>query len=325
MKAVIYTRISTEYQEDGHSPEEQLRRCQQYAEMEGHEVVGHYHDTGSGSGFEHRPGYIEMMEKAGKEWKVVVIYKLDRIHRNLRNMVLWLDDLRSIECDFISTEERVDTSSAQGRFFIQVMGAFAEMEREQISSRVKMGLEGARRSGRWIGVPPYGYKMDETYTESGHRKNPGLLIPVENEAEIVRKILLLHAEGHKVSEIITYLIMNQKFTRSGTLVWNRSTIKAILNRSQLYIAGALNFDEGDSEVFLFGKALQQPHIYHGTTLMHEGLVSIEDQYSTVASKFLEVSVDDESSPDFQWVKLTHTNQLNDNSLVRRTIQHDEEE
>ena len=323
MKAVIYTRISTEYQEDGHSPEEQLRRCKAYAELEGHEVVGHYHDTGSGSAFEHRPNYIEMMSKAGDEWRVVVIYKLDRIHRSLRNHVLWMDELRTLQCDFISTEERVDTSTPQGRFFIQIMASYAEMERETISNRVKMGLEGARRSGRWIGVPPFGYKMDDEYTEHGTRKNPGLLIPVENEAEIVRKILLLHAEGHKVSEIITYLIMNQKFTRSGTLVWNRSTIKAILNRSQLYIAGALNFDEGDGEEFLFGKALQQPHIYQDTTIErprnYDELVSIEEQYSKVASTFLEVTVDDESSPDFIWEKLTHTNQLNDNSLVRRTV------
>tara|TARA_B100000287_G_scaffold400401_1_gene419599 strand:- start:4863 stop:5822 length:960 start_codon:yes stop_codon:yes gene_type:complete len=316
MKAVIYTRISTEYQEDGHSPEEQLRRCQQYAEMEGHEVVGHYHDTGSGSGFEHRPGYLEMMEKAGKEWRIVVIYKLDRIHRNLRNMVLWLDDLRSIECDFISTEERVDTSSAQGRFFIQVMGAFAEMEREQISSRVKMGLEGARRSGRWIGVPPYGYKMDETYTESGHRKNPGALVPVEKEAKIVKSILEMHTKGHKISEIITNLVMDQSFTRSGTLVWNRSTVKSVINRAQLYLAGATGFNEElEEDNFLFGKALQQAPIYGPD----------DTDFAEVASAFLEVSVDDESSPDFQWVKLTHTNQLNDNSLVRRTIQHDEEE
>ena len=316
MKAVIYTRISTEYQEDGHSPEEQLRRCKAYAELEGHEVVGHYHDTGSGSAFEHRPNYLEMMKKAGDEWRVVVIYKLDRIHRNLRNMVLWLDDLRTIECDFISTEERVDTSSAQGRFFIQVMGAFAEMEREQISSRVKMGLEGARRSGRWIGVPPYGYKMDDTYTESGHRKNPGALVPVENEAEIVKSILKMHTEGYKISEIITKLVMNQSFTRSGTLVWNRSTIKGVINRAQLYLAGATGFNEQvEEEDFLFGKALLQSPIY--------GLDDTD--FEEIASTFLEVSVDDESSRDFIWVKLTHTNQLNDNSLVRRTIQYDEEE
>lgn len=325
MKAVIYTRISTEYQEDGHSPEEQLRRCKAYAELEGHEVVGHYHDTGSGSAFEHRPNYLEMMKKAGDEWRVVVIYKLDRIHRSLRNHVLWMDELRTLQCDFISTEERVDTSTPQGRFFIQIMASYAEMERETISNRVKMGLEGARRSGRWIGVPPFGYKMDDEYTDHGTRMNPGSLIPVEKEAQVVRKILLLHVEGKKVSEIITSLIVNQKFTRSGTLVWNRSTIKAILGRSQLYLAGALNFDEGDED-FLFGKAIQQPHIYQSEAL-HEGLISIKDQYSKVAGALLEVTVDDESSPDFIWEKLTHTNQLNDNSLVRRTtnIVSDEEE
>ena len=327
MKAVIYTRISTEYQEDGHSPEEQLRRCQAYAEMEGHEVVAHYHDTGSGSGFEHRPNYLEMMSKASKEWRVVVIYKLDRIHRSLRNHVLWMDELRTLECDFISTEERVDTSTPQGRFFIQIMASYAEMERETISSRVKMGLEGARRSGRWIGVPPYGYKMDDTFTESGHRKNPGVLIPVETEADVVKTILKLHVEGYKLSEIITQLVLDQSYTRSGTLVWNRSTVKAVLNRCQLYLAGATGLKDGGAdaleETFLFGTALQQTPIYG----YRSGVRAPTDDpdFELVAGALLEVSVDDESNPDFVWVKLTHTEQLNNNSLVRRTIQYDEEE
>jgi site-specific DNA recombinase len=315
MKAVIYTRISTEYQEDGHSPEEQLRRCRAYAEMEGHEVMGHYHDTGSGSSFEHRPNYLEMMSKAGVEWRVVVIYKLDRIHRSLRNHVLWMDELRHLECDFISTEERVDTSTPQGRFFIQIMASYAEMERETISSRVKMGLEGARRSGRWIGVPPYGYKMDDTFTESGTRKNPGALIPVETEADVVKTILKLHVEGRKLSEIITQLVLERKYTRSGTLVWNRSTVKAVFNRCQLYLAGSTGFNEGSDEDFLFGRALQQPPIYGPDDL----------DFEVVAGALLEVSVDDNNTPDFEWNKLTHTEQLNNNSLVRRTIRCDEEE
>ncbi len=316
MKAVVYTRISTEYQEDGHSPEEQLRRCKAHAEFEGYEVVGHYHDTGSGSAFEHRPGYIEMMEKAGKEWKVVVIYKLDRIHRNLRNMVLWLDDLRSKECDFVSTEERVDTTTPQGRFFIQVMGAFAEMERETISSRVKMGLEGAKRSGRWIGVPPFGYKIDDSFTTQGTRVSPGLLVPETREAEIVRNILENAASGWGISKIITSLVINQHRTRKGSIVWNRSTVRNIIDRAPLYIAGAMG------EV---GRALQQPPLY-GAGDDDERMYN--RRFDRVAPHFLEVAEGDESVRDFEWKPLTEWSQLNDNSYVRSTTSdwtRDEEE
>lgn len=316
MKAVVYTRISTEYQEDGHSPEEQLRRCKAHAEFEGYEVVGHYHDTGSGSAFEHRPGYIEMMEKAGKEWKVVVIYKLDRIHRNLRNMVLWLDDLRSKECDFVSTEERVDTTTPQGRFFIQVMGAFAEMERETISSRVKMGLEGAKRSGRWIGVPPFGYKIDDSFTTQGTRVSPGLLVPETREAEIVRNILENAASGWGISKIITSLVINQHRTRKGSLVWNRSTVRSIIDRAPLYIGGAM----GD-----VGKALQQPPLY-GAGDDDERMY--DRRFDRVAPHFLEVADGDESVKDFEWKPLTEWSQLNDNCYVRSTSSNwtrDEEE
>nr|BAR34918.1 Site-specific recombinases, DNA invertase Pin homologs (PinR) [uncultured Mediterranean phage uvMED] len=306
MKAVVYTRISTEYQEDGHSPEEQLRRCKQQAEFEGYEVVNHYHDTGSGSAFEHRPGYIEMMENAGTEWKIVIIYKLDRIHRNLRNMVLWLDDLRTKECDFVSTEERVDTTTAQGRFFIQVMGAFAEMEREVISSRVKMGLEGAKRSGRWIGVPPFGYKIDDTFTTQGARVSPGLLVPETREAEIVRKILENTAAGWGISKIITGLVINQHRTRSGSLVWNRSTVRNIIGRASLYIAGSISEP---------GKALQQPPLYGP----NDNDVRMYDRrFDVVAPYFLEVADGDESVKDFEWKHLKSWSQLNDNSYVRST-------
>ena len=316
MKAVVYTRISTEYQEDGHSPEEQLRRCTAHGEFEGYEVVGHYHDTGSGSAVEHRPGYIEMMEKAGKEWKVVVIYKLDRIHRNLRNMVLWLDDLRSRECDFVSTEERVDTTTPQGRFFIQVMGAFAEMERETISSRVKMGLEGAKRSGRWIGVPPFGYKIDDSFTTQGTRVSPGLLVPETREAEIVRNILENAASGWGISKIITSLVINQHRTRKGSIVWNRSTVRNIIDRAPLYIAGAMG------EV---GRALQQPPLY-GAGDEDERMYN--RRFDRVAPHFLEVAEGDESVKDFEWKPLTEWSQLNDNSYVRSTSSNwtrDEEE
>ena len=99
MKAVIYTRISTEYQEEGHSQDEQLRRCkakiERMRDLENIDVefVGHYHDTASGSNFEKRPNYSAMMLGAGTEWNLILFYHLDRLHRNLLNQILWLDDL----------------------------------------------------------------------------------------------------------------------------------------------------------------------------------------------------------------------------------------
>jgi hypothetical protein len=92
-------------------------------------------------------------------------------------------------------------------------------------------------------------------------------------------------------------------------------VKAVFNRCQLYLAGSTGFNEGSDEDFLFGRALQQPPIYGPDDL----------DFEVVAGALLEVSVDDNNTPDFEWNKLTHTEQLNNNSLVRRTIRCDEEE
>ena len=72
------------------------------------------------------------------------------------------------------------------------------------------------------------------------------------------------------------------------------------------MAGALNFEESAGDIF-FGKALQQPHLYFDETV----------EFDEVASALLEVSSAPLSDPEHLWEQLTHPNQLNDNSLVRR--------
>ena len=244
MKAVVYTRISTEYQEEGHSPEEQLRRCKAQLDLQEHEFVNHYHDTGTGSSFEKRPAYLEMMANAGTEYNLIIAYKVDRLHRNLRNMVLWLDDLRDLEVDFASATEPVDTTTAGGTAFLQMLGVFAEMERRQISDRVKMGMAGAKHKGRWIGTPPFGYAINAEFKTDGTREAVGQLIPEPSEARAVRKILIEYAHGASISEIITTLVESGLRTRTGKLTWHRSTIEAIIERMPLYVAGAVQGKPG---------------------------------------------------------------------------------
>ena len=84
----------------------------------------------------------------------LVVVRIDRLGRSLVDLVDTLDNLHARGIQFRSLEERIDTSTALGRMFYQLAGAFAEYERTLISERTRAGLDNARGAGRRIGRPP---------------------------------------------------------------------------------------------------------------------------------------------------------------------------
>jgi len=238
MRAAIYTRVSTTGQaQEGHSLEEQLRQCSQLIEMHGHDLVNHYSDVGSGSNFEQRPGYKEMMDGMRSDWDIIYVWKLDRLNRNLKNQVQFFDAIGKSDAYVASVTEQVDTSSPYGRFIINVMSSLAEMEREQISERVQMGLGAARSQGRYIGGCPYGYSIPVKFDSTGNRIDKGQLVVNEKEAPIVRMIFEKYLEGMGIGEICNYLVENGIRTRKDNVIWSYGTVSNIVNRWHLYVQG----------------------------------------------------------------------------------------
>ena len=84
----------------------------------------------------------------------LVVVRIDRLGRSLADLVSTLDDLGTRGVHFRSLTEGIDTSTALGRMFNQLAGAFAEYERTLISERTRAGLDAARAGGRRIGRPP---------------------------------------------------------------------------------------------------------------------------------------------------------------------------
>ncbi|MGT7438851.1 recombinase family protein, partial [Escherichia coli] len=82
------------------------------------------------------------------------VWKLDRLGRSMRHLVVLVEELRERGINFRSLTDSIDTSTPMGRFFFHVMGALAEMERELIVERTKAGLEAARAQGRIGGRRP---------------------------------------------------------------------------------------------------------------------------------------------------------------------------
>src|SRR5699024_6008756 len=99
-----------------------------------------------------RPQLTEM-EKILRAGDSVVVYKLDRISRSTKHLIELSETFESLEVNFISLKDNVDTSSSMGKFFFRVMASLAELERDIIIERTRSGLEAARSRGKKGGRP----------------------------------------------------------------------------------------------------------------------------------------------------------------------------
>lgn len=99
------------------------------------------------------PGLKRVLKTLGKG-DTLVVWKLDRLGRSMRHLVLLVEELRDRDINFRSLTDSIDTSTPMGRIFFHIMGALAEMERELIVERTRAGLSAARAQGRVGGRRP---------------------------------------------------------------------------------------------------------------------------------------------------------------------------
>ncbi len=137
-----YARVSTE--------EQNLDLQRQALQGAGCETIFEDHGV-SGSAIE-RPGLAKALAKAGPD-DVLVVWKLDRLGRSLPHLIEVITGLREAGIGFQSLQEQIDTTSAGGRFYLHILAALAEFEREMISERTRAGMASARRRGKHVGRP----------------------------------------------------------------------------------------------------------------------------------------------------------------------------
>lgn len=138
-----------------------------------------YQDKVTGATSE-RPGLDEALRFL-REGDVLVVWKLDRFGRTVRGLIELVDHLQGRGIGFRSASDAIDTSSAQGRFFFHVVGAFAELERDLIRERTHAGLMAARARGRCGGRPRL---MTSTKHESAAMLLAGGMAPKDVAASI---------------------------------------------------------------------------------------------------------------------------------------------
>jgi DNA invertase Pin-like site-specific DNA recombinase len=148
-RAILYVKVSTV---DQHL-ETQLHDLRQMASQRGLEIVHEYTDRLSGAKAR-RPGLHRMMTDARRgEFDVVLVWTCDRIARSTRHFLEVLDELHRLNAAFVSFREALDTSGPLGRAIVVISGVVAELERNLVVERVRVGMRQARLEGQHIGRP----------------------------------------------------------------------------------------------------------------------------------------------------------------------------
>ena len=149
MRAAIYARVSTFDQE----PENQLQELHRYVEARAWSAVD-YVDRGVSGAKDRRPALDRLLAEARRRrFDVVVVWRLDRLGRNLRHLITMLEEFAALGIAFVSLNEGIDATTPAGKLQMHILGAIAEFERARIAERVKAGLQRARAQGKRLGRP----------------------------------------------------------------------------------------------------------------------------------------------------------------------------
>jgi DNA invertase Pin-like site-specific DNA recombinase len=157
----LYLRVSTK---KGQTVANQRRDLEAVAERSGWRVVATYEDAGiSGAkGRDKRPGFDRLLRDATRrQFDLIAAWSVDRLGRSLQDLVASLSELHALGIDLYLHQQAVDTTTPAGKALFQMMGVFAEFEREIIRERVRAGLARAKASGTKLGRRPVATAVEE--------------------------------------------------------------------------------------------------------------------------------------------------------------------
>ena len=150
MNIAIYARVSDSSQ----VIETQLLPLREYCQKHGYLNVKEYVDNGFSGKDQNRPEFERLLaDVRANQVNIVIVVRLDRIGRSLLHLISLFAEFKKRGIDFISISQNIDTKTPEGKMFWQLLGVFAEYERELIVSRTKAGLARARAEGKQLGRP----------------------------------------------------------------------------------------------------------------------------------------------------------------------------
>jgi len=149
-EVVLYARTSTADQ----TIETQMVALRDFCARMKYQIRDEYIDSGFSGKDDKRPEFERLLtDMRGNKINCVVVYKLDRIGRSLQHLLNLFEEFKNQGIEFISITQNINTQSPEGKMFWQMLGVFAEYERELIVSRTMAGLYRARKQGKTLGRP----------------------------------------------------------------------------------------------------------------------------------------------------------------------------
>lgn len=221
-RAAIYVRVSTQYQVDRASLPVQRSELVNYAKyaLDIPDFVI-FEDAGYSAKNTDRPDYQQMMARIRTgEFSHLLVWKIDRISRNLLDFAAMYSELKQLGVVFVSKNEQFDTSSAMGEAMLKIILVFAELERNMTAERVSAVFLSRANDGIWNGGKvPFGYAYD---------KQTKTFSILEDEAKTVRLIYALYESSKSLVAVSKALNERGIKTRNGS-EWSPTTVHTMLS------------------------------------------------------------------------------------------------
>lgn len=241
-----------------------------------------YEDEGFSGGNLNRPAFKRMMDAAKKrQFKAIIVYRLDRISRNVSDFSGLIEELARLDISFISIKEQFDTSTPMGRAMMYIASVFSQLERETIAERIRDNMHELAKTGRWLGgTTPTGFESEaiKSVTVDGKTKKACKLKLVPEEADMVKTIFDLYVETDSLTLTEAALIKQGFKTKKGNY-FTRFSVKAILQNPVYMVADEEAYDffiKNDTDLFSEHDAFDGVHgmMAYNRTDQEKGRASI---------------------------------------------------
>ncbi|MBP3426790.1 MAG: recombinase family protein [Clostridia bacterium] len=329
-RVAIYSRKS-KFTGKGESIGNQVELCREFIRMHYADVkekdILIYEDEGFSGGNLERPDFKKMMKAArAHEIDAIIVYRLDRISRNISDFSTLIEELGRLNVAFISIREQFDTESPMGRAMMYIASVFSQLERETIAERIRDNMHELAKTGRWLGgITPTGFVSEsvKSVTVDGKTKKACKLRLVEEEAQIVRMVYDLFLETRSLTSTEAELMRRGVTTKNG-YQFTRFSIKAILQNPVYVVADGAVYDyflEKDADLFSERSAFDGQHgvMCYNRTDQNKGKSTV---YLPIEEWIIAVGAHVGLIPSKEWLKVQRLLNQNKSKAFRRPRSHE---